>query len=161
MTKTLEARKTVNTSISDVILSAISSAKECQELRGASITFSPKGSLFATIVPQTVHTAVVNLILNAAESRPHATILVELNTPPDKPCLVIGVHDNGPGIPAPLHACIFEPHFSTKPFNPGMGLVAVLAAAQVHGGAVEVSTSKKLGGACVTLSIALVPESPK
>ena len=98
-----------------------------------------------------IHTAVVNLLLNAAESHPKAKILVQVSTCSDPVSYTIQVHDDGPGIPLDLRSMILKPHYTTKPFNSGMGLVAVDSAAHIHGGDLLVDSSELLGGAYFAL----------
>lgn len=157
MVKTLEAQRSVAIAINDIVSAAIQSAKELQEFRGASVQFIPDGIVQSEVVPQVIHTAVVNMLLNAAESHPKAKILVRLGTFPESNSFVIQVHDDGPGIPENLRLRVLEPHYTTKPFNSGMGLVAVNSTAHIHGGSIGIESSDNLGGACITL---VIPQHP-
>ena len=51
--------------------------------------------------------------------------------------LEIGVRDNGPGVPADLHAHLFDPFVTTKAQGSGLGLALVAKVIGDHGGIVE------------------------
>ena len=73
--------------------------------------------------PDQLYRAVLNLVVNAldaTEGQPEATIT--LSTSLDEDEVVIGVVDNGPGIPDELQAKLFQPFFTTKPHGTGLGL---------------------------------------
>ena len=80
----------------------------------------------APIAPVTCHVldmkrVIANLVINAAQALPPGgTILVAVRQDAQK--TVLSVTDNGPGIPAPLTALIFDPHFTTKSDGNGLGL---------------------------------------
>jgi signal transduction histidine kinase len=70
-----------------------------------------------------LYRAVLNLVMNAldaTEGQPEATIT--LSTRQDEDEVVIGVSDNGPGIPEELQSKLFQPFFTTKPHGTGLGL---------------------------------------
>lgn len=74
--------------------------------------------------PDGVHRAVLNLVgnaLDALDGRDGATVALELRTSADGRWAELDVRDNGPGIPAELHAEIFKPFVSSKG-NRGTGL---------------------------------------
>ncbi|HXQ53399.1 MAG TPA: MHYT domain-containing protein [Stellaceae bacterium] len=54
---------------------------------------------------------------------------------------VVGVADNGPGIPAEILPKVFEPLFSTKGFGTGLGLPAVKQIVEQHGGTVHIESA--------------------
>lgn len=59
----------------------------------------------------------------------------------------VRVEDNGPGIPTPIRAALFEPFVSQKSGGKGLGLAIVRKIALDHGGVVECHASSTLGGA--------------
>lgn len=79
--------------------------------------------------------ALVNLLLNSAQAMPEGG-WVKLSAQADGPVVTIRVEDNGPGIPEDILPRIFEPHFSTKPANSGLGLQIVKSIVERDGGAV-------------------------
>ncbi len=73
--------------------------------------------------PDQLYRAVLNLVVNAldaVEGRPEAQITVSTSLDEDE--VVIGVADNGPGIPEELQRKLFQPFFTTKPHGTGLGL---------------------------------------
>jgi len=80
--------------------------------------------------------ALVNLLLNSAQAMPDGG-WVKLSATAVGAKATIRVEDNGPGIPAEILARIFEPHFSTKPANSGLGLHIVKSLVEHDGGIVS------------------------
>jgi signal transduction histidine kinase len=62
-----------------------------------------------------------NLIDNALDAIPDSG-RVEVTARRNKQRVVVGVRDNGPGIPAAVRDKMFEPFFTTKPVGQGTGL---------------------------------------
>ena len=58
---------------------------------------------------------------------------------------VIGISDNGPGIPPEQRDKIFQLYFTTKPKGSGIGLAIAFRVAQLHGGKIEFSTNAGQG----------------
>jgi len=92
-----------------------------------------RGSLLA------IQQAVVNLgqnAIEAAEGRQDArvSLRVEGNS--------ILVEDNGPGLPLPVRARLFEPFVTTKERGTGLGLPIVRALVQGSGGEIALETSE-------------------
>lgn len=94
--------------------------------------------------------AVLNLLNNAHQALREAgiggTIRVQTASPaPDR--VVLGVRDDGPGIPASLRARVFDPFFTTKQpgEGTGLGLWLVYGTVQAHGGRIELDTGEGAG----------------
>ncbi len=96
----------------------------------------------------------LNLIKNAAEALPEEDGQILLSTayrhgwsvtaPGSNDRLqlpiMVGIEDNGPGIPDDLKAHLFEPFVTTKARGSGLGLALVAKIVQDHGGVVEVNS---------------------
>jgi PAS domain S-box-containing protein len=103
-----------------------------------------------------LHQVLLNLIINAQQSLQDqpAPRRIRVNSCFD--CLAdvvcISVADNGPGIPAPLRARVFEPYFTTKPtgIGTGVGLAVSLGIVEAHGGTLTVDCPNE-GGAVFTI----------
>jgi signal transduction histidine kinase len=97
------------------------------------------------IRPADCVTAIVNLILNAADAlQGKGTIIV--GTGSSDGGAWIEVADNGPGIPADIKARILEPFFTTKgQTGTGLGLSIVYAFTQRHGGHLDIESEPGKG----------------
>ena len=116
----------------------------------------------AEVVPQELGRVLINLLTNAFHAvnerrqaaepgyEPTVTIRTRRDGRAGSPAahIVIGLDDNGPGIPADVLQRIFEPFFTTKPTGEGTGLGLSLAhdiVAQVHGGTLDVESEVGVG----------------
>jgi two-component system NtrC family sensor kinase len=89
-----------------------------------------------------IQQAMVALLVNATEAMPKGgTIRIE-TTKPDAEHITVRVKDTGMGIPPEVKAHIFEPFFSTKEENKGvgLGLSVVYGIVQSHGGTIWVDS---------------------
>jgi len=59
----------------------------------------------------------------------------------------IVVEDDGPGIADSVRGRIFDPYFTTKSDGTGLGLAIVKKVVVEHGGEIEATASRRLGGA--------------
>lgn len=94
--------------------------------------------------------AVLNLVNNAHQALREAgrrgTIRVQTASPaPDR--IVLGIRDDGPGIPEALRARVFDPFFTTKRpgEGTGLGLWLVYGTVEAHGGRIDLDTREGEG----------------
>jgi len=89
-----------------------------------------------------------NLIRNAAEACQTSGVAprIEIAGQADGRMWRINVDDNGPGVPGPARAKIFQPFFTTRSRGTGLGLAIVQKLVVTHNGRVSVADSP-LGGA--------------
>jgi signal transduction histidine kinase len=108
---------------------------------------------------QLLQRAILNLAINAMDAMPEGgTLTISLTktrqqgAPDIEPTerVVIAVADTGPGIAPETLEHIFDEGYTTKPHGHGLGLPAVKAVAEGHGGGVEIAGSEG-GGTVVTL----------
>jgi signal transduction histidine kinase/ActR/RegA family two-component response regulator len=111
---------------------------------------------------------VVNVVINAVQAMPnggHLHVTAEIaDAPPSLPSLAGSVghlvfRDDGPGIPEPIRARIFDPFVTTKALGNGLGLTMVHLIATKHGGAVTID-SEQGNGTSVHLFFPLSKEKP-
>ncbi|HET9598962.1 MAG TPA: MASE1 domain-containing protein, partial [Anaeromyxobacteraceae bacterium] len=110
--------------------------------------------------PDRLHTALLNLALNARDAMPAGgTITIETRAVvldaarcaalgfglAPGPHVEICVRDTGAGLSAEARAHLFEPFFTTKPTGSGLGLAEVYGAAKAHRGAVAVESAPARG----------------
>ena len=89
-----------------------------------------------------------NLIRNAAEACEAAGVpaRIEIHAQADGRACRISVDDNGPGVPEPSRAKVFQPFFTTRSRGTGLGLAIVQKLVVTHNGRITVGESP-LGGA--------------
>lgn len=99
--------------------------------------------------PLRVGLACLNVIRNACQSA-QSRLRVSAHDAGD--CWEVRVEDDGPGIPEPQRAQIFEPFYSTRAAGEGtgLGLAVVSSVLKEHGGRVDVG-SCDLGGCRMSL----------
>jgi two-component system NtrC family sensor kinase len=109
--------------------------------------------------PALLNQAVMNIIGNAADAIPGGGF-IRISTENTADSYLIGIEDNGPGIPEDLRDRIFEPFFTTKPVGSGTGLGLAIAysVVEAHGGQINVGRSPE-GGASFRISIPLQAQS--
>jgi signal transduction histidine kinase len=96
--------------------------------------------------------ALSNLVSNAIQAC-RSLVRIRWSVEGDK--TIITVEDDGEGVADSDSPYLFEPFFTTKAVGEGTGLGLSVAHAAVtdHGGHIEVTRSKELGGACFTISL--------
>ncbi|QOY85466.1 hybrid sensor histidine kinase/response regulator [Paludibaculum fermentans] len=103
---------------------------------------------------------ILNLAWNACESQGGMGGEVKIRTGFDEsaqPALVtLEVEDDGPGISAEDRLRIFDPQFSTKGGQRGLGLAAARVIAESHGGSLDV-VSTPGSGACFRFTMPPIP----
>ncbi len=102
-----------------------------------------------------MHRVVVNLVLNAVQaSEGQADIGVEVRraeaaeVPPTLQvdgAILLGVFDNGPGIPVELREKLFDPFVTGRVGGSGLGLAIVQRAVEAHRGVVLVDSTPGQG----------------
>ena len=97
-----------------------------------------------------------NLVRNAVEACQTVGVAprIEVRAQKDARICRISVDDNGPGVPEPARAKIFQPFFTTRSRGTGLGLAIVLKVVVTHNGRVVVAASP-LGGASFQLTFPL------
>jgi signal transduction histidine kinase len=110
--------------------------------------------LSATVDPEMIRRALLNLLLNALDALPGGGDLV-VTACTTRAGIEIEIADSGPGVPDPLAERLFEPFFTTKGGGTGLGLAIVERIAAAHGGRATVANCPE-GGAAFTL---ILPQS--
>ena len=89
----------------------------------------------------------LNLINNALDAMDKSGGTLEISARQEKEQILIGVSDNGPGIPKANLARIFDPFFTTKPVGSGtgLGLSICFGIIQKMGGTISVKSAVDKG----------------
>lgn len=94
----------------------------------------------------------LNLFLNAAQAMKHGGV-IEIRATCGEDGIEIRVSDNGCGIPAHILPRIFDPHFSTRSSNSGLGLHIVKSLVTENGGTVHAENRKNASGAAFSIHV--------
>lgn len=125
--------------------------------QGVTVDFAPGPAAIHVRAEQIrLEQVLVNLVTNALDAMKRSedgTLSVRMVNGPAVTRLTVA--DTGPGIPADLLPCLFEPFTTTKPAGEGVGLGLSIAAAIVRdfGGSLTASNRAE-GGAVFTLDLA-------
>jgi signal transduction histidine kinase len=102
-----------------------------------------------------LHGTFLNLLLNAAQATEgRGTISVSV-AHQDGFC-VVGIADDGPGIPAHVREKVFRPFFSTKTGGTGLGLANARRVVEEHGGSIAIECPET-GGTRVIVRLPAAP----
>ncbi|MBA4416428.1 MAG: hypothetical protein C0392_00745 [Syntrophus sp. (in: bacteria)] len=106
--------------------------------------------------PQLIGRVILNLTSNAAEAMKNieGTKRIEITSFIKDNHIVVSVSDSGPGVPAHLRRKVFDPFYTTKKGNTGIGLSLSHRIISDHGGSLGVSASR-WGGAAFIVEIPL------
>ncbi|MBW2105464.1 MAG: GHKL domain-containing protein [Deltaproteobacteria bacterium] len=107
-----------------------------------------------------IEEVILNLITNAAEAMKGIEVdkKIEVTSFMRNKHILVKVSDSGPGVRSDLKGKIFDPFYTTKAANTGIGLSLSHRVVTDHGGALSVGTSK-WGGAEFIIEIPLEKET--
>jgi signal transduction histidine kinase len=144
--RTRESLRSVQGSLKETVARAVHEVRALPEFQRVAIGLSCEGWCVTWYDPKKLERAFYNLLLNACEAvRPEGG-KVEVSICERKDYLEIRVSDNGPGIPEPVRAKLFQPFVSFgKEKGTGLGLATVQKILQDHGGDVEVESTSEAG----------------
>ena len=104
------------------------------------VTFDSESGLVASANREQMTRAIANLVGNAAEAMPEGgAIAVRARAVPDG--IEIVVADNGTGLTPDVMARAFEPLYTTKRNQSGLGLSFVRQIVEAHGGTVHLEST--------------------
>lgn len=104
---------------------------------------------------QQIEQVIINLVVNASHAiEKCANPVVQVSASARGGNVLIGVNDNGPGIPEDIVAQIWNPFFTTKSAGKGTGLGLSICKriAEEHDGGLTVANGPE-GGACFSLTV--------
>lgn len=128
---------------------------EIEEKQNRVIRDFSETPLVASIDPDRIKEAILNIFLNAAQATDHGTITVRTRLEDNE--AVIEITDTGYGINEEDVKNIFNPFFTTKPQGTGLGLAVTHKIIQEHNGRITVESV--LGGG-TAFKIYLAVENP-
>jgi two-component system NtrC family sensor kinase len=145
--------------IDEVVAAALDMTAYAMRTSGVEVHLDQRGELPLILADaDQLHQVLLNLLINAQQALQDqaAPRRITLRTCYDQAAnqIRIAVADNGPGIPAPLRARVFEPYFTTKPtgIGTGVGLAVSLGIVEAHGGELTVECPPD-GGAVFNIAL--------
>lgn len=145
------------TDINDVLCSTL-------ELLGSrrkeySITENFQDIPAISAIPWKLEEVFLNVILNAMEAMPEGG-RIEIATAREEDRVVVRIKDSGPGISSDVLPYVLDPFFTTKAVGKGtgLGLSICFGIMEMHGGSIELNSSKD-GGTLVVLKFPIGEES--
>ena len=100
----------------------------------------PEDPILAPIDPESLKSALLNLIFNAFQAMPQVGVLT-LSLLKIDSCYQIGISDTGVGMNEEQLKRLFSPFFTTKEKGNGLGLVEMEKIVQAHNGTIDVRSS--------------------
>ncbi|MBA4373193.1 MAG: hypothetical protein C0402_10075 [Thermodesulfovibrio sp.] len=133
--------------INDVLDKTIDLRTYWLKSKGVSITREYQETPLVYIDVQQIQHAILNILMNAEQAihscgRP-AQVVIRTAFDSEGKKIVIGISDNGRGIPEHVRGRIFDPFFTTKPVGEGSGLGLSMTYGIIteHGGTVRVEST--------------------
>ena len=138
-----------NCDLSEIVTTVCRSAEAKQLHSTATVTLQLQPGLEVVGNKGSIQQAVLNLLLNAHEATPAGTIQVStVYAPPVNESIshaMLVVEDTGHGITTDNLALIFEPFFSTRARQTGLGLSVALAIAEQSSGELRLESAPSVG----------------
>jgi signal transduction histidine kinase len=108
------------------------------------VTAMPPVPLIANVDADLFKQAILNVILNAAQSMPEGGKL-EVVLEEDRKSAILRISDEGTGIPDDVREKIFDLYFTTKTEGSGIGLTMTYRIIQLHHGSIDVQSRAERG----------------
>ena len=132
--------------IDQTIRHAVDAVRARSELRNRTILLRSSGEMTGMFDPKKIERAFFNLVLNACEASAQTQSEVEIDLRSSADQFEIRVTDHGTGVPAQVHATLFDPFVSFGKSNgTGLGLAIVNKVIHDHGGSAEVEETSPTG----------------
>lgn len=100
--------------------------------------------LFTKVDPDKISETILNLLINAAESKSEG-VTIAVNIRKDDKYSIISIHDNGSGIRDEVRSKLFTPFITTKKNGTGLGLAIVKKIIDDHNGVITFNSSEGKG----------------
>jgi len=132
--------------IDQTIRHAVDAVRARSELRTRTILLRASGEMIGMFDAKKIERAFFNLVLNACEASAQTQSEVEVDIRSSADQFEIRVIDHGTGVPAQVHATLFDPFVSFGKSNgTGLGLAIVNKVIHDHGGSVAVEQTSRSG----------------
>lgn len=132
--------------IAETIERAIQSVAVRPEFRRIVIDYDHEGLAEGWFDPVRLQQVIINVVLNACEAVSPQTGRVDVRSQGREESVEISVWDNGPGIPQPIRAAVFQPFVTyAKEGGTGLGLAIVQKILHDQGGEIYLEASGEKG----------------
>lgn len=113
----------------------------------------PHEEFFMCIDEDQIRQVIINILQNSVEAiREQGSIKVTIFLEEDKPRVGVSIEDNGEGIEKDRWPHVFEPFYTNKEFNSGLGLTIAERIVNSHGGSIQ-GMENTLGGVTILVSL--------
>lgn len=138
--------------LAEHIRETIETARARKAESAVAVVADGPASLSATIDPNLLAQALLNLLINAMDACGESGTVTVRYAASGQRRVRITVEDTGPGLPKDVIDKVFDPFFTTKDHGTGLGLAIVNRVAEAHDGSIEARNSQG-GGAIFELTI--------
>ncbi len=114
-----------------------------------------RGPAITKVYGSEILQVVSNLLLNAIEVLPPGEGLIYICVKTCHECVHLTITDNGPGVPKPFEAKLFEPYITSKVSGTGLGLWLSRRIMHKHRGSLRFRTSRKAKASGTTFRLTL------
>lgn len=123
---------------------------------------TPVEEFFMCLDEEQVKQAIINLLQNAVEaiSNEGGKVEIKMSYSEIDPYVTITISDNGCGIEKEFWSRVYEPFFTTKEYNSGLGLTISSRIIEAHGGNIT-GYSNSSGGVTINISLPFGAYVPK
>lgn len=133
--------------LTENIKSTLSIIKSEVTRKKIDLKFEYPGQIFVDCFPGQLNQAILNVLINAVDAVEDGGI-IGISAFENNDNVVIGIEDNGCGIPNEIRSRIFDPFFTTKPVGSGTGLglsITYKIIHDLHKGDIQVESSEQGG----------------
>ncbi len=149
--------------LNTIVEEAIRWTRHAVQEKCGNVLFEPACDEWIMGQPWQLQQVIINLIQNACDAAHSGSPVIRIRTAlADGNRAAVIVQDNGPGIPAEIQEHLFDPFFTTRRSQGGLGLGLSISAAiaKSHGGTITIS-SKPSHGTTATLLLPLSDSEPR
>ena len=132
--------------VKEILVDTISMAVDRLKLNKIELISNIQPDLPRILVDkEKIQVAFLNIIINAIEAMEPGVGILTIDTRVENKILIIGISDNGKGIPEADLTKLFDPFFTAKPNGKGLGLTSTKNIFNSHSAEVDVQSELQKG----------------
>jgi signal transduction histidine kinase len=135
--------------LGDLAIECVRTIRDRRGGDGAALAVRADGEALASIDPDQLQLALLNVVQNALQVSPReGSVIIDVcvDGRSDARLAVLSVEDQGPGFSDELVRRMFEPFFTTRPSGTGIGLAVVRRVVEANGGTIALGRGALGGG---------------